>query len=142
MTDEHRERTSSDIWNRVNQQSDAISEIARAQAASEANIASLASAVESGFATIQESLNRINEKDQRPVNYIGYLGGFLGLLALFGGYSALIVGPVLSQVSSNTAEIISNREALTERAFMLGAHEESIDWLKRLEDRHSREHKE
>lgn len=70
--DKHgRQYTSSEVWDRLNQQSDNLSELARAQAATEANLSALAKSVQGGFDSINSNIQRIVERTERPTNWIG-----------------------------------------------------------------------
>lgn len=98
MTDDNPEyKSGSQLWDRLNQQGDSISDLARAQAATEANLAALAQAVESGFNNINASLNRYAEREARPTNWIG-----AGIL------SAALIGSILTFVSLHTTPIREN----------------------------------
>jgi hypothetical protein len=126
------------MWDRLNQQGDFISELARAQSATEANLSALASTVKSGFDQINASLiahsqeqTEIRKENSRPINWVG-LG--LALIALLGGmvtFVSLVVAPVKTDVATlKNSDAIQSQE-LADRAFTLGRLDADMEWIKK-----------
>ena len=90
-SDDAPQKTNGEVWTRLNQQGDSINELAKAQAATEAHLAALATAVETGFAAINSNINRIVDKENRPTNWIG-----LGSLII------VVIGALLTFVTLQT----------------------------------------
>jgi hypothetical protein len=127
--DDHSNKSSGAVWDRLNQQSDFISELARSQAATEANLAALAQSVASGFDSINGSLNRIIERENRPTNWIG-LGSLL--VVVVGGlltFVALQTDPVRIRATENTEELNAALDREIEYAEERGRMKAQIDYL-------------
>lgn len=110
-TSKHHSRD--DIWNRVNEQSQQISEIKAGQAATDAKLQALEATVDAGFTSLIQEIRGI-KSDSRP-NMLGLLAAALGLLGLFGGYSLLLNGPQNDSINRNH-ENIALLTASTNRA--------------------------
>ena len=123
--------TSSSVWNRLDQHGDQIGSLAQSQATTEANLAALAQSVDTGFQTVNRSLNRLAERETRPTNWIG-LG--LALIALLGGmvtFVSLVVAPVKTDVATlKNSDAIQSQE-LADRAFTLGRLDADMEWIKK-----------
>ena len=98
-------KSGSAVWDRLNQQSDFISEIARTQAATEANLAALAASVETGFNSINASINRIVDKDSRPTNWIGLGSLLIVVIGALLTFVALQTDPVRIKAMENATEL-------------------------------------
>ena len=105
MTDDDKKRTSAAVWDRLNQQGDSISELARAQAATEANLAALAQSVQSGFDSINSSITRIVDRDSRPTNWIGVGSLLFVVIGALITFVALQTDPVRSKADQNAEHI-------------------------------------
>ena len=130
--------TNGDIWDRVNQQSDQISELTRVQAATEANLAALANTVETGFTSIQQSLDRINQRDDRPTNWIGIGSLIFATCAGILTFVTLLTGPIIGDVDRNYASIGAIIREMSDRGVYIGESDARLDqhqrWLQSHED--------
>lgn len=114
MADES--RTRDDIWQRIDAQSSQIGEIRSGQAATDARLGALESAVDAGFRTLSTELSGIAERVNRPApppNYLGIVVVALGLLGMFGSFTFLITGPHGTAIEKNydrIAEVERQRE--------------------------------
>lgn len=112
-----------DVWNRIDQQSAIINEISRAQAGTDARIAGLESKFEEGFRTINAQLGQLNSRMFAPPkapNYMGWFAAALGALAMFGGYSMLMITPLQQQIAQNYNMIRDNQEVREKQAYQDG----------------------
>lgn len=101
------EHSRDDLWERINDQSNQIGEVRSAQSATDARLAALESAVDTGFRTLSSELRSIGERVNRPKdpNY-GILAAIaFGLLGMFGGYALLITAPLKSAQDRHDEQI-------------------------------------
>ena len=138
MSDETGSEGSGAVWNRLNQQGDELNALARAIAATEANLGALAKSVETGFNNQNDVLNRLiqssdrqREKSARPVNYAVWVGGFFGLLTLFGGYTMLFNSSNIYRLDSLELRQQMYSAELVDSAFLMGAQSEAVAGLKK-----------
>lgn len=125
------------MWNRLDQQGESISELARGQAATEANLAALAASVESGFNNINANLARISERENRPINWIGIGSLLFVVIGSLITFVALQVDPVRSESRENDDRIrgILERELVNaETRGRMAAEIESLHEQQRLID--------
>ena len=89
----------------------AISALSEKHAATDARIGALEASVNSGFSGLNSAVQRIEQRINQPAprpNYIAWVGGMLAVLALFGGYSQLIVQPMQQQIAQNYERLDDN----------------------------------
>ena len=89
--------TRDDLWNRLSDHGAIIGEIRSDQAATNARLGALESAVESGFRSLGTELRSMAEavhQPDDPPNYMALIMAVLAVLSLFGGYAFLITAPM------------------------------------------------
>lgn len=97
-----------EIWKKINDQSETISEVRSGQAATDARLGALESAVDQGFRTLSSELRNISEKvhrPQAPPNYSIFVFLAIGLLGVFGGYALLITNPLADLIQKNYEQV-------------------------------------
>ena len=132
-------KTSSEVWNRLDQQSNAINDIARAQSATEANLSSLAKSVEAGFNDLNAAINRIVDKDNRPTNWIGLGSLVIVVIGSMLTFVALQTDPVRSKTAENDERIDQALQRELRDAEIRGEMKAQIAYLQseiRLVDEH------
>lgn len=115
-----------DIWNRVNEQSSQIGEIKAGQAATDAKLLALETAVDAGFASLTHEL-RSMRSDNRP-NTLALFGIAVTMLGLFGGYSLLLNTPQDARIDQNFEQVSSITGELNDRGQVIGAALKQIEW--------------
>ena len=132
-------KTSSEVWNRLDQQSNAINDIARAQSATEANLSSLAKSVEAGFNDLNAAINRIVDKDNRPTNWIGLGSLVFVVIGAMLTFVALQTDPVRIKTAENDEHIDQALQRELRDAEIRGEMKAQIAYLQseiRLVDEH------
>ena len=124
-------RTSSDVWDRLDQQSDSISDIARAQSATEANLASLAKSVETGFDHIEASISRLVDQHNQPINWIGIGSLLIVVIGALLTFVALQTDPVRIKAMENDGRIDQAFERELINAETRGQMQARIDQLEK-----------
>lgn len=122
-------RTSGAIWNRLDQQGESIGDLARAQAATEANLAALAASVESGFNSINNSLSRIVDRDSRPTNWLGVGSLLFVVIGSLITFVALQTDPVRVRAMENATTLDKALERELVNAEYRGATNARLDAL-------------
>ena len=110
MADEQKNKSSGAVWDRLNQQSDLIGELARNQAALEANVAALAESVRSGFDQINANLVRHNQ----PTNWFAVISALVVVGGAILTFNALQTDPVRMRAMENAGKV----DAVLERELM------------------------
>lgn len=137
------EHSRSDIWNRLATQGEQITDIAKAQASTETELAALKSAVDTGFRSLSSELRSISDKVNAPPdapNYTGWLVGILGLLGMFGGYTLLINQPVVNQLTRVERSLDQLHELRARISALEKAEQYQREDVKTLKDHHYDEH--
>jgi len=131
--------SSSSIWDRLNQQSDIISEVVRAQATTEANLAALAEAMRSGFDQVNTNLNRVNDRENRPTNWIGLGGLVIVVITTMIAFNSLTTQPVREEAAKNAERIHAAFQRELEHATEYGEYSAKlamvISWQERQDVR-------
>lgn len=127
---DERSKNSSQVWDRLNQQSDQLGDLARAQASTEAHLAALAHSVETGFNSINTSLNRYAERDGRPTNWVGIGGLLVVSFGMMVSFVSLHTRPLADRIETNYNQVKGNSLNINERSMIIADNKARMDWLR------------
>ena len=132
----HNEHSRDEVWATINKQSGSIADIKAGQAATDARLGALETAVETGFRTLAAEIHGLAERSRpKETNYIGLFVGFVTVLGLFGSFALLIAKPIAEDTEINRIEGRAHLDVLlnhTERISAAEARQELI--IQRIED--------
>ena len=138
VDEEQKPHSATDIWNRVNQQGDQISELAKAQAATDAQLLQLARMVESGFSSVTDEIRHWRDRDTRPTNWIGIGSLVFSLMVVTSGFVVLITAPIVDGQSNIRSEVQALQRDAVEAAYQRGVNSATDEhyktWLEYIED--------
>lgn len=128
--------TRDEVWATINQQSGTIADIKAGQAATDARLGALETAVETGFRTLAAEIHGLAERSRpKETNYIGLFVGFVTVLGLFGSFALLIAKPIEADAHANRVESREHLSILREHGSRVSSLEAQIEMLNsRVED--------
>lgn len=145
MADDNESKSSGAVWDRLDQQSGLIGELARNQAALEANVAALAESVRSGFNNVNSSIagftkdqraqeQRFVEQQSRPFPIWNLVSAVAATAVLIGGYATIIAKPIETAAIYNASQIDELQRHRQRTAALEAQMEIVLLELRRLED--------
>lgn len=127
---------SEDLWNALHEHGGQIAEIAKGQAATDAQLHSLQRRVDTGFDQLAHSIESLTahvNKPPQPTNWIGIGSLIVAITVVGGNWVQTRLGPIESDFSVIKSLMLENVSGRTSNA-------SSLNWLRDAELRNYREH--
>ena len=120
-----------DVWKRLNEQGDSIAQIAAAQAKTDAKLDALADRLDAGISTMTRAVTDLSSSVNRPTNWVG-VGGLIAVITSgLISFVVLVNSPTDDKADRALTRHTAVRDELEDRAYEIGSHQESRDWVER-----------